>query len=64
MGKELGMLELRMFMVMVLRHFDVVWAKEHSRSWLKMYWLIEPMGLDVRFKARPGTEEALKNSDL
>ena len=64
MGKELGMFELRMFMVMVLRHFDVVWAKEDSRPWLKMFWLIEPMGLDVRFKARPGMEEALKNSDL
>ena len=58
------MFELRMFMVMVLRHFDVVWAKEDSRSWLKMYWLIEPMGLEVRFKARPGMEEVLKKSNL
>ena len=62
MGKELGMFELRMFMVMVLRHFDIVRAEEDSRSWLKMYWLIEPMGLDVRFQPRPGVEEALKNS--
>ena len=58
------MFELRMFMVMVLRHFDVVWAREDSESWLKMYWLIEPMDLDIRFKARPGMEEVLTNRDL
>lgn len=59
------MLELRMFIVMVLRRFDLAWAKEAARSWLKMYWLVEPKGMQVRFRAKSGIGECpLKNSSL
>ena len=54
------MLELRMFMVMVLRRFDIAWAKEDTRPWLKMYWLVEPQGLEVVFRARSGMEQPLE----
>ena len=59
------MLELGMFMVMVLRRFDLGWAKEDAGSWLRMYWLVEPKGMQVRFRARSGIgESALRNSSL
>ena len=44
------MLELRIFIVEVLRNFDVEWASDDPQIEVKMYWIIEHFGVDIRFK--------------
>ena len=44
------MLELRTFLFGVLRRFDIEWASASPRVEVKMYWIIEHFGLEVRFK--------------
>jgi hypothetical protein len=44
------MLELRMFVIEVLKNFDIEWASEEPRPEIKMYWIIEQFGLDIRFR--------------
>ena len=51
MGRELGVLELCMFVVGVLKAFDVEWASKDPQPEMKMYWLMEIYGLRIRFKA-------------
>ena len=52
-GRELGMIELRMFLVEVLQRFDLQWAHgPPAQPRVDMYWIIEQHGLVVRFKER------------
>lgn len=53
------MLELPIFIVEVLRKFDIEWASKNLQVDVKKYWIIELFGLDVRFKnvARDGVRD-------
>ncbi|KAL9619347.1 MAG: hypothetical protein Q9160_006027 [Pyrenula sp. 1 TL-2023] len=49
-GRELGMLEMRLFVIRVLRNFDVEWANANPQPQVQMYWVMEQFGMDIRFK--------------
>ncbi|KAL8788070.1 MAG: hypothetical protein Q9195_007484 [Heterodermia aff. obscurata] len=49
-GRELGMLELRMFVVEVLAVFDAEWPAEKQPVDIKMYWIMEMFNMNVLFK--------------
>ncbi|KAL9121278.1 MAG: hypothetical protein Q9187_002163 [Circinaria calcarea] len=51
-GQELAMLEMRIFIIQVLRRFDVEWASQKPQWKLKVYWLVEHHNLSLKFKAR------------
>lgn len=59
------MLELRVFIVEVLRKFDIEWASKNPQVDVKKYWIIELLGLDVRFKkvARDGVRDPEVSSE-
>ena len=59
MGRELGMLELRMFTVGVLRAFDIEWTCEPSQVNIKMFWIMEMFNVEMRFKEIVREEECI-----
>ena len=44
------MLELRMFVIGVLKNFDIEWASKDTQPQMKMFWIMELFGVDIKFK--------------
>ncbi|KAI0478576.1 cytochrome P450 [Xylariaceae sp. FL0804] len=48
-GRDLAMLQLRMFLAQVLKHFDVTFAHPETPPTITMYWMLRHIGLDAVF---------------
>lgn len=58
LGKHFAMLQIRKFVVRILRNFDIEWASEKPEWDLKFFWVTEQHGLHVRFRAKQQVQTA------
>ena len=63
MGRELGVLELRLFVIGILKAFDVEWASTDPRPEMKMYWVMEIYDLRIKFKATEAVSHTQKDNE-
>lgn len=39
-----------MFVVGVLKDFDIEWASKNTEPVMKMYWILDIVGMNIKFK--------------